>query len=89
MDRYLERLTITFCCIGEKTAQMERIRRLTRLDVELYAFGRRLLEQRFRRLRGRDADFDAHWNAIVNRPSATPPATPSATDPLPSVGGVA
>lgn len=44
--------------------QLERVRALNRLDLELYEYARALLLHRFERSKTRDAEFAAHFNSL-------------------------
>ncbi|XP_019864908.1 heparan-sulfate 6-O-sulfotransferase 2 [Aethina tumida] len=54
--------------------QQEKISQLNSLDVELYEFAKRLLMERFEKLKARDADFDKrfkHLGEVVGRSGVT------------------
>lgn len=44
--------------------EVETIRQVNNLDLELYAFAEQLLRNRFSELKGRDTDFQDHYNYL-------------------------
>ena len=49
------------------SSQLEHIRQLNHLDVELYNYAHQLLEQRYERFKARDPHFEQHLSNILNR----------------------
>nr|CAG4638753.1 EOG090X0E58 [Cyclestheria hislopi] len=59
--------TLSLLTLNElSNLQLERIKQLNSLDLELYEFAAQLLERRFEKLKKRDHYFDEHWDDIVN-----------------------
>lgn len=57
--------TLSSLTFNELTqAQLERIRQLNNLDVELYAYASSLLDQRFQQIKQGDPYFDQHWDRL-------------------------
>jgi len=44
--------------------EVQRIREVNSLDLQLYAFGEQLLRRRFKQLKALDRDFEDHYNYL-------------------------
>lgn len=57
--------TFSTVTMGKTTnEELEAIRRVNNLDIELYKFAERLLESRFQELKSRDPDFEEHYTYL-------------------------
>lgn len=51
--------------------QQQKVQQLNALDIELYEFAKKLLFQRFERLKAKDANFEERFNNLGNLASKT------------------